>query len=120
MTSQNFSYSRIIAVWLVVIAFLCGMIVPSLALANVEISLGSEGDPDDGLDFSGGGGGGLDNSNNLEAVKPDLPQKIAFSLGFPEEYRSFNNPIFTIWFDSRTGIFLVLPSTEFQTWRANR
>jgi len=57
MKTKNPSYSRIVAVWLVLLVFLCGMVVPSLALARQEMDIAMEGDPTDGLDFAGGGGG---------------------------------------------------------------
>jgi len=57
MTTQNSSYSRIVAVWFVLLVFLCGMIVPSLALAKKEMTIDSEGDPGDGLESGGGGSG---------------------------------------------------------------
>ncbi len=59
MMTQNSSCSRIVAVWMVLFAFCCGMIVPSLAVANQEMTIGSEGDPGDGLGATGGGGGFL-------------------------------------------------------------
>jgi len=57
MMTKNSSSSRIFAVWMVLLAFLCGMIVPSLAVANQDMTIGSEGDPGDGLESSGGGSG---------------------------------------------------------------
>lgn len=64
MTTQNPSYFRILPVWLVLLAFLCCMMVPSLAHAKKEMTIATEGDPGDGMDYSGGGGGILDGDSD--------------------------------------------------------
>ncbi len=64
MMTQNFSYSRILAVWLVLLAFFCGMILPSIAIARMEFTIATEGDPGDGMDSDSGGGGGSGGSDN--------------------------------------------------------
>jgi len=71
MMTQNSSQSRIIAVWLVLLAFLCVMIVPSMALAKEEMVIGTEGDPTDGLGATGGGSGNVDEEdNNFSGLLP--------------------------------------------------
>jgi hypothetical protein len=57
MTTQNSSYSRILAVWMVLFSFLFGMVFPPLVQAKVEMTIATEGDPGDGLEGSGGGSG---------------------------------------------------------------
>ncbi len=64
MMTQNFSYSRILAVWMVLFAFFCGVILPSVTLAKVEMAIATEGDPGDGLGASGGGGFNVDQDQN--------------------------------------------------------
>ena len=76
MMTQNSSCSRIVAVWLVLLAFLCGMIVPSLALAKQDMTIGSEGDPTDGLDYTGGGGGGGGILDGGDGEEPQLSPRL--------------------------------------------
>lgn len=71
MMTRNSSCSRIVTVWLVLLAFLCGMIVPSLALANQDMTIDTEGDPTDGFGAAGGGGGSLIDDGDQSSVNPD-------------------------------------------------
>jgi len=115
MTTKNSSYSRIVAVWLVLLAFLCGMIVPSLALAKQEMEIAMEGDPTDGLDFAGGGGGGdgtFDGGGG--EVPPSIPGILdqKFSWGFIEQ---FNFIFLTSWENGQLKLVFIFDGlTEFQ------
>ena len=82
MTTHNSSFSRILAVWMVLIAFLCGMILPSFAIARVEIVIATEGDPEDGLDYSGGGGGTSDGSGGQLKLHRNFLRTYDFSVEF--------------------------------------
>jgi len=64
MMTHNSSQFRIIAVWLVLLAVLCVMIVPSVALAKQEMVIATEGDPTDGFGATGGGSGNLDDDGD--------------------------------------------------------
>jgi len=90
MMTQNSSCSRIFAVWMVLLAFLCGMIVPSLAIANQDMEIELEGDPGDGLENDGGGSSQeFQNSQDSKFVFPssisyldNSPVSGFFDLGF--------------------------------------
>ena len=84
MTTQNSSYSRILAVWLVFFVFLVGMILPSPVHAKREMTIGSEGDPGDGMDFAGGGGGDNDGNGNL-TVPNYFPDHFVQFRSFPSQ-----------------------------------
>jgi hypothetical protein len=80
MTTQNSSYSRILAVWLVLFAFLCGMVVPSVTLAKVDMVIATEGDPTDGLGAAGGGGDGLGGDGDGQSVGPASEAMVLVSI----------------------------------------
>lgn len=83
MMTQKSSYSRIIAVWMVLFAFFGGMVFPSYVQAKVDMTIATEGDPTDGLDYAGGGGGGyIDDGNQKNSSKND----ISFELEHLPEY----------------------------------
>ena len=86
MMTQNFSYSRILAVWLVLLAFFCGMILPSIAIARMEFTIATEGDPGDGLENNGGGGGSGDEGILGKGVFICEPHSYG-----PGEIRQFND-----------------------------
>ena len=96
MMTKNSSYSRIVAVWLVLLAFLCGMIVPSLALAIQDMDIEMEGDPGDGLGATGGGGGFQNDQGSSEAPIVD-----SIAISFSSQLWSIPNnrylgPVFLI------------------------
>jgi len=65
------------------------MIVPALALAKQEMTIDSEGDPEDGLDFAGGGSGTLNGDNDKSSSKSLDPDFDSFSFEF-DIYPQFN------------------------------
>ena len=81
MKTHTSSQSRIITVWLVLLAFLCCMMVPSIALAKKDMVIATEGDPTDGLDNTGGGGSGsLDPGDGGEPqISPNI---LDFGINF--------------------------------------
>ena len=114
MMTQNSSCSRIVAVWLVLLAFLCCTMVPSLAVASKDMEIESEGDPEDGLDSSGGGGGfsiGDNDQSSSQSLDSDIDQ-IPFVFYI---YPNFNvfliSPIYIL--DTGQFSFLI----DYQ-WRA--
>jgi hypothetical protein len=65
MTTKNSSFSHIIAVWLVLFAFFCGMILPLISHAKEDMESATEGDPTDGFGAAGGGGGFVGEGDDL-------------------------------------------------------
>jgi len=96
MMSHSSSPSRIVVVWLVLVAFLCCLMVPSVALAKKERTIATEGDPEDGLGATGGGNGMLlnEDSSSLGISRYDEV--------FSENYQ-FNKQVPLI------GIFILYP-----------
>ena len=97
MMTQNSSCSRIVAVWLVLLAFLCGMIVPSLAVANQDMTIDTEGDPTDGLDYSGGGGGGGGILDDGDGGEPQLSPGFRYQEYSWDFLINFDLIILTSW-----------------------
>ena len=90
MMTHTSSRSRIITVWLVLLAFLCAMIVPSMALAKKDMTIATEGDPGDGMDFSGGGGSGvIIGDNNQDISEPGSNQKFSTEYSLQNSNESY-------------------------------
>jgi hypothetical protein len=118
MMSQTSSRSRIIATWLVLLALLCMAMAPSMALAKKEMTIATEGDPDDGLDYSGGGSGFLDFNDSSNLSNSDLKLN---GFGIYVSLTSQEYAIrWTVYFDAHLGVFVIIPSTEVILWRANQ
>ena len=120
MVTQTTSNSRIIAVWLMLIVFLCGMMMPSLVLANKEITIGTEGDPRDGLDYSGGGSGsvGEGGSQNSAGV---LDPKVIFSKVDSLPLLHANMVlIIPVWENGQLHLFVVFDQSQNFYWRTIR
>ena len=110
MMTRNFPLFRILPVWLVLFAFLGGMILPSVAIARVEIAIATEGDPDDGLDSAGGGGGNTESGENLNILDSNKWIKdrgfLSYSAGF--EIKVY----WVVWTDNQLEFILVFSATN--------
>ena len=57
MTRSDFRMPHC-AVWLLLVAILCVAVLPTVAVAKLIDEIATEGDPGDGMDSTGSGGGG--------------------------------------------------------------
>ena len=116
MMTHTFSQSRIIAVWLVLLAFLCCIMVPSLALAKKDMIIATEGDPEDGLDYSGGGSGIL-NGDTEQSPSSSLESNYDLFYLALEYYPKFGyHLIIPVYFQD----YFKLESIVEIKWKANK
>jgi len=121
MMTQNSSCSRIVAVWLVLLAFLCCMMVPALAIASKDIEIEMEGDPRDGLDSTGGGGGGssLDGGDDQNSIIP-IDSKVFISQDNFNGIFSFHKYLIVpIWLNGQIHFFMVCDQIKIVPWGSN-
>lgn len=79
---RRFGHVNSVTVWLVLLGFLCGMLVPGVSLARMNRQIETEGDPGDGFGFSGGNSGpvySVTEGKSADATQPAYhPMEITF------------------------------------------
>ncbi len=113
---HNFREMPLVRMFLValVVLFACGAVVPGGAFARTWMQNGHEGDPSDGVDSIGGGGGDFE-GNEDHLLTGEAANSYCKTIWY-EEFRHINNEIiFTIIFDGQSLVLIYI--TDDLLWR---
>ena len=105
-----FGQLKTATVWLVLLGFLCGMMVPSVVMGKVFRDIDMEGDPGDGNESSSGGGDGLiissESSDAAGVSSPSSEFRLDYQVVFVRFVPVMHNGIVVFYLDFSSSEFI--------------